>query len=81
MTFEEALDQAFKETQPLCPKCGTSIIIVPGEPQSCNCGWTSQEGPECGTDLQFGQRYSELARMIPKQSMPGINAGRYGDRG
>jgi hypothetical protein len=80
MTFEETLDQAFAEPQPLCPKCNTSIIVVPGEPQSCNCGWTSQAGPDCETNLQFGQRYSELARMVPKQSMPGINAGQGGDR-
>lgn len=78
MTFKEALDQAFAETQPLCPKCGTSIILVPGEPPSCNCGWTEQSGPPEKPHLQQGLQYSELARMIPVQNPLGINAGRYG---
>ena len=81
MTFEEALDQAFGETQPFCPNCATPIILVPGEAPSCNCGWTTPLAPPDKPDLQMGQRYSELARMIPKQNVLGVNAGRYGDRG
>ena len=59
-----------------CPQCGIEIAVIPTQAYTCSCGWKKDPAPPCGTYLQFGQRYSELARMIPHQSVPGINGGR-----
>jgi len=69
------LDQLYQENAK-CPNCNKSIKIVSGESYTCDCGWKKDPSPEPGTYHQFGQRYSELARMRPTKSFPGINAGR-----
>lgn len=81
MTFEEQVDRALDAMQSKCPDCGRAFIVVTGEDPKCSCGWSKDQLLKPGTNLQFGQRFSELARMIPNKSFPGVNAGGYGDRG
>lgn len=81
MKFEEEVDKALEAMQTECPKCGRMFTVITGETPACSCGWSKDQLLEPGTNLQFGQRYSELARMIPNKSFPGINAGGFGDRG
>lgn len=76
MNFNEELENTLKSLDTKCPQCDKMMVVLPNEPFECSCGWKKDPAPPSGTNHQFGQRFSELARMIPPRTMPGINGGR-----
>lgn len=79
LSIAEKIDQAVDNLDIIkCPHCEKSITWLPNEPAECQyCGW-KQEPSIDGPNLQFGNRYSELARMRPWRAFPGINAAQVG---
>ncbi|MEM3097485.1 MAG: CPCC family cysteine-rich protein [Nitrososphaerales archaeon] len=78
MNFDDKVDAALDGiNNTKCPSCGASIMVISGKPHKCDvCGWQHDATPTNTPYLQFGQRFSELARMRSLRNVSGINAGR-----